>query len=1019
MSVLQAHVCSLVVKVQYTFEKDQQNCLARWPHTLQIQTIPIDDRNAIGIIDLRTCLQALAQCSPEIINQPDKDYAVYAVDYSEEDVPMVGQGMLSWGLEQPSLCSEPKLVTGRVTKNMLAALRGGVPETLEVRLKLNAVPRMQRPQTSQNSEMRGYGSNAPTPTPTDGNSEWSSLMQSNSNFGWPTNGPSAPSPGFPPPRYGSPIQAPSPAPDARPDMYAPHPGAPTPPTTAVALAPALAPAPAKPTPASFFPPVPSSQAPTPDDAPAPPKADGPARSKKAKRASSKAPKKRTTTSTGNPRGRPPKRRPDAGNTSAIEDATDAEEAPTEGRQIKRAKTFKADWPSKAPLNSAPGSLRVAASTSGSLRTMRPAASGGNGVAGTHLQDIPRAPTPVPGQLPRPQSMPAGPGQLRRTSMTGFEGSSRFLVSERGIPGPSTLDARSPPEFASQSPSQVYTPEGESPGDLGSSPPVPRSTNSIRSSPPRSSPVLPPMPLPQPQPDSGFMSGGFDEMVDEEDVQLPVPIPVTMPQPIAPGRPKPPTKSKSGNPKRPVPKLSNGPPCPSSRGLPQPPVTAPLRPMSRDTSVPAFEMPTDVTADTSVPTKQKEMVIQREYPGPQELLPKKSIYNPAGSARAQSAKAQVKNSRATGTTKGAARPLKRSNTEPNLQRQEMPVLPTDPPPMSQQPVKAEPAEPDVQQVEHVNQPTSESPNTPAVQQLEPLEELRMKTMNEPEVRQPGDQPTVESPNGAVEGAQAPTPAAPETMQDTDDHLLRLLSEPMEIAQDIDHELPQMAALRPDSELPQPPNSEAAGPGFMLPIPASDPGTRAAVGSPSDCSLEEAVQQSKNMSRKQSIKKKLEKAVKNGEMPTFCSNCGSISTPTWRKIWTQDSDGSPDIPEYSDKPGCITAIVILQRDENGKPTKYRTVKKALGTAESSKEWTEAILCNRKCYRYSRSNMWTDGNSMWAMAQQVPDSAARIQMGIGFFQDRQVAQEADREVVSIQERQRTGHGALKFDFRGLFHH
>lgn len=849
---------------------------------------------------------------------------------------MVGQGMLSWGLEQPNLGSEPKLVTGRVTKNMLAALRGGVPETLEVRLKLNAVPRMQRPQTSHNPDMRGYGSNAPTPG-TDGNSEWTSLMQSNPNFGWPTNGPSAPSPGFPP-RYGSPIQAHSPAPDARHDMYAPQPGAPTPPTTA----PALAPAPAQSTHVPFYPLVPSSQGLTPDDALAPPKTDEPARPKKPKRPSSKAPKKKTTATSKNPRGRPPKRKPDAGNTSAIEDATDAEEAPVEGRQIKRAKTTKADWPSKAPLNSAPGSLRVAASTSGSLRTMRPAASGGNGVGGSHLQDIPRAPTPVPGQLPRPQSMPAGSGQLRRSSMAGFEGSG-FPVLERGMLGPSSQDARSPPEFASQSPYQVYTPEGESPGDLGSSPPVPRSTHSARSSPPQSSPVLPPMPLPQLQPDSGFMSGGFDEMVDEEDGRLSIPIPVTMPQPTVPDRPKPPKKSKS-NSKRPAPKTSHGPSRPSSRGLPQPPVNAAPRPMSRDTSAPTFEMPVEVPANTNIPAKPKEMVIQQEYPGPQELLPKQSIYNPSGSALAQIAKAQGKKPQATGTAKGAAHPLKRSNTEPIIQRQEMPGLPNDSPPLPQQPVKAESAEPDVERFQHIGRPTTGSPNMTTVQQLERVDELGAQSQNEPEMQQP-TQPTVESPNGTIEEPQAPTPVAPELVQDTDAQLLQLLSEQMEIAHDIDPELPQVAAPHPDSELAQASNSETGGSESMPPISASDSEIRAAAGSPSESSLEEAAQQSKNMSRKQSIKKKLENAVTNGEMPTFCSNCGSISTPTWRKIWTQDSDGSPDIPEYSDKPGCITAIVILQRDGNGKPTKYRTVKKALGTAENSKQWTEAILCNRK--------------------------------------------------------------------------
>lgn len=901
MSVNRAEIYSSIVKVQYTFEKDQQNCLARWPHTLQIQTIPIDDRNVIGIVDLRICLQALAQCSPEIINQPDKDYAVYALDYSEDDIPLVGQGMLSWGLEQQTSSSEQKLVTGRVTQNMLAALRGGVPETLEVRLKLNAVPRMQRPQTSQNPEMRGYGSNAPTPTPTDGNSEWSSFMQSNPNMGWSTNGPTVLSPGFPPPRYGSPIQAHSPAPEARPDMYVAQTGAPTPPLTNAAPTQTM----------SFFPPIPSSQGLIPDDAPALPKtgeSGQPTRPKPAKRASSKAPKKRATTATGNPRGRPPKHRSETGNTSAIEDATDADEAPGEGPKKKRAKTTKADWPNKAPLNSAPGSLRVAASTSGSLRTMRPAASGSNGVGASHLQEVPRAPTPVPGQTSRPRGRPAGQSQARRSSMAEFEGLSRTQGSEMGIAGPLTQEARSPSE-AAHSPFQAYTPDGESPGDIGSSPPVPRSTHSVRSSPPPSSPVLPPMPIPMPQPDSGFMSGGFDDLIDEDDLQLPMPMPATISHPTVSGRPKPSSKAKAGPTKPSAPSAAYGPPRPASRGLPQPPFTGLPRPRSQGISEAVFQAPPELASNG--PVKQKEMVIQQEYPGPQELLPKKSIYNPSASA-----KAQMKNARATGTTKAAARQLKRANTEPNLQRQETSEIPAGPPTMPPPHVEPKPREPEVQLSEPLNQSTIDAPS-------ESVEEVH---------------------------APAPTPApkVPETVQDPSEHLLRLLSEPMEVNQDIDQDLPSIPAPHvphPVSELPAPPNSEALGPGTMAPVPASDPGVLIHAKSPSTDIPDDNVQPSKNMSRKQSIREKLEQAVQNGQMPTFCSNCGSISTPTWRKIWTQDSDGSPDIPEYSDKPGCITAIMILQRDDNGKPTQYRTVKKALGPSEKPSEWTEAILCNRE--------------------------------------------------------------------------
>lgn len=982
------------VKVQYTFEKDQQNCLAKWPHVLQIQSIPLDERSSIGLVDLRICLQAIAQCSPEIINQHDKDYAVYAVDYAEEDTPLVGQGMLSWGLEQPGPNTEQKSVTGRVVKNMMAALRGGPPETLEVKLKLNGVPRMHRPQTSHNS---GYGSNAPTPTPPDSNSEWSSFVQSNPNLGRPAAGPPMPSPGFPPVRYGSPIQqAPSPAPDARMDMYAPQPqappqlNAPTPPTTYAAPMPSLS--------GCYFPPVPSSQGPGPEDAHLLPttKVDDPeksARPKKAKRSSSKAPKKKAPT--GNPPGRPRKRnRIEAGNTSAIEDvtdadeapslnskkklaktgkvvddATDADEAPTEGPKKKRAKTTKADWPSKAPLSSASGSLRVTASTSGSLRTMRPSVSGGNGVGASHLQEIPRAPTPVPGQPPKARGRFIGQAAARRSSMADFDGTSRLMMSETSVHGLPMQDALSPSDSVAQSPFNAYTPE-ESPADIGSSPPVPRSTHSVRSSLPPSSPVLPTM-ISMPQPDSGFMSGGFDEMVDEYDLPLPAPpMSSNFPQPKILGKkklaPKPP---KSAQPRPLAPQLSRAQTArPASRGLPEPPPIALGRPASQGMFEPVtFAAP----AQRSGSAPPKEMIIQQEIPGDPDLLPKKSIYyTRPGSAR---------NNPAIGTNEDV-RQLKRSNTEPNLQRQDMPD------PLSDSmlskphiPFEVNPFEQKVQGLQgrenQMEVPGFEQQGAGQLQQQQQFGDMEQGAESQ-ETRQPDMQQVrqeqaekcvprseiVEVPRKAVlnetaDRQQAPTPAAPtpaasETVDVETEALLQLLAGPMaRNIQDVESGLSTNSPVQSKSpnNKDEPTKLEAVELGSMPPARASDPGAVASSELPGSSSSDGGSALTKNMSRKKSIKEKLEQAVQAGMMPTFCSNCGSISTPTWRKIWTQDSDGSPDIPDYSDEPGRITAIIILDRNEKQKPTRYRTVKKTLAPAEDKSEWNEEILCNRECCCY----------------------------------------------------------------------
>lgn len=928
------------VKVQYAFDKDQQNCLARWPHTLQIQAIPIDERNAIGVIDLRTCLEAIAQCSPEIINQHDKDYAVYAVDYSEEDVPLVGQGMLSWGLEHQAPNAEPKLVTGRVIKNMMAVFRSGVPETLEVKLKLNTVHKMQRPQTSYKSEPhRGYGSNAPSPAPTDGNSEWSSFVQSNPNLSRPATGPSMQSPSLAPVRYGSPVQGRSPAPE----FHGFPPVAPTPPPSGQPhMQPLPLPAISQPTP---------FQGPAGEDMSGLPRLDeGIDKPKPSKRVSSKPPKKKRATTTGKPVGRPPKHaRPDSGNISALEDVTDADEvsaeATADGPKKKRAKTTKANWPDKGPLSSAPGSLRVAASTSGSLRTMRPAASAGSGAGASHLQEVPRAPTPVPGQVgPRSYVRIQPAGLPRRSSMADYDGQHKFPVSDAVIvPGLHIQDARSPPEMAAQSPYQAYTPD-ESAGDIGSSPPVPRSTHSVRSSPPPSSPVLPPMPMPPP--DSGFMSGGLEDMADDEIVIHPM-----MPQPASGTRPKAP-KSKIGKgkkgqaaklksqkapraggaarpasrgfsePARPVsqgllaPVAAQQPPQ-MTLGLPEPPsATAPHKPLPQGIPGPPPEKEAALAPNGS--KRSKGMVIEQVYPGPPELLPKTSLYNPPVTTKNQS--------KANGT-KTAAGQLKRSNTEPTVQRQDTPQSTACSPPIIQP------------------QPSTNEITRPELQRTQTMD----KPMGEP-LKERTDEPMADVPLQSADEAQVPTPAdlgqSEGPLEGPDEQLLRLLSETADFPESGNAELRPTSSQNGSQILTQQHlGSQTTGRATSAQVPASDPGTFPPATSPPQITSDPS-QPSKNASRKQSIREKLEQAVQNGQMPTFCSNCGAISTPTWRRIWTQDREGSPEFPVFSDKPGCITAIVILQRDENEKPTKYQIIKKALAPAEDKSKWTEDILCNREC-------------------------------------------------------------------------
>ena len=111
-----------------------------------MQTVYLDETTAIGVIELKTCIQAIVSASPELVAKLGQDYTVYAYDYSEYDTPLVGQGMLSWALASASPTpgapahQSRTMITGRVCKNLLGLFSNGVKETLEVKLRLVSVP---------------------------------------------------------------------------------------------------------------------------------------------------------------------------------------------------------------------------------------------------------------------------------------------------------------------------------------------------------------------------------------------------------------------------------------------------------------------------------------------------------------------------------------------------------------------------------------------------------------------------------------------------------------------------------------------------------------------------------------------------------------------------------------------------------------------------------------------------------------------------------------------------------------
>ncbi|RYP41031.1 hypothetical protein DL769_011671 [Monosporascus sp. CRB-8-3] len=893
------------LKVHYMFDQNSQDrCLARWPHILQVQTIPLDDRSTIGVVDLKTCLQAIADCSPELAGGNEKDFAVYAYDYSEPDTPLVGQGMLSSGLSQGSdSTGQPKLVTGRVTKNLLAIFGNGIKETLEVRLKLTAVSKATRTipanvpiQHSQSfPTLQASASNMPEHT------EWHSFIQSNPNLGHSANVSTVSSPALGPVRpFNSSYEARNEFTGTNSHEF--HNLSGSRPASAESI-PGERPLSAAPRPASRPAPIALVAHPTEESTSATPGIDPvKSQSRPNSRASRRGP-------TGRPRGRPPKKSQQVdGSTSGYEEGTDADDGPA---RKKRAKVTQVERSNSATFRSGSDSLRVAASNAQSIRSFRPVGVGGDAPSGNHLQEIPRAPTPVPdSRLPSlPQGRPKGPSVLRRESMSnqGADGSfiSSFLELNRSMS--QGLEARSPVDSIAPSPSHFYSDEA-SPADIGSSPPVPRSALfSGRSSPIPSSPVLPPMRIPPAQPDSGFMSGSVDDgRIDDEDIGK-TPRDDTPQAPIV-EKPKPKPRRKPAK-KQPVQ------PAKPSQGL----------------------------------------IIQEITPGPPELLPRTSIYNPP---------------------------------HPNMRRVPLtPNLSTGPEPSTSSQLQrrmSEAANPE-QMAEHsaneVRQSTETVANTGP-----PVEKVTNSRATITEISQGVDERATEVRSPEESTTQNPSPRetshamSPEeeavhrnfadiekalnNFKDGQNHqylqsesvgdasLIQAPENTSRLSIDVQQATDnanryRMAPLTSrranqgtsvEPELPMIPASDSVLPQLTLPFPMSEP------PHPETDALDPPeVKANKNFIKRQAIKQKLEEAIAQGEMPTYCRNCAALQTPTWRKIWKQEHRGVPEYHEYSEKAGHVTAINILERDAEGKSTLYEMIKKALGPNDDKSAWTEVLLCN----------------------------------------------------------------------------
>ena len=925
---------SIAVKVHYTFDKDNQNrCLARLPQLITVPTLALDDGNTLGLVDLKLCLDTVIKCSPEL-RGIETDYAVYVYDYTEVGLPQVGHGLLS-DLLDPSKPVEQgmgsNMVPGLLKKNPLAAFNpNAIKDSLEVRLKLVANSKMSmfdqwplmtsdlsmqtqsmvpQPPISQPSPLHVQvpqtqsmsGTNASSQgldTAQTPSAEWNYFMQANPQLGHEAKVGAV----------GSPLPVES----------------------------------RSGTPATVVPELVAQPAPQ------------QAQSRPSSRASRK-PKPPT----GRPRGRPRKRPRQEGSASGYEDGTDGDDSLADQPAKKRIASTMVDGAVTAPFASAPDSLRVAASTSGSLRTFRPLAiAAADRTSGSHLQDVPRAPTPVPDNNPRARG-PRG-GKVRRQSTLSREPSMTNLNQQQQqqqqlqplLPKPPFCDARlasSAPnnEDDARSPAVAMTPAAfseDSGPEIGSSPPVPRTFMREISTPPPSSPVLPPMPPPASQVDSGFMSGGMGDSVANiedskmEDVCLTTdaPAPIVAPSSSRQDREKVPvqifrlegrvgtqdmvkisspyisvTMSQRHDQQRGFSLEGGTIPPPWKKSKTQPPLAQMGQPQQQQLQ------------QTQDPQDRQQSQLLR---GPQGQL---GVLVPMEPTKAASTKSQSGRGSADDKLISQPPPPRRRPSQAAPKNSQSPILPEAPltmnPAIAVPPVPVLPtaaasltSAPVVPEKAHQSRPSPPTSNRRQLSRSESSASLVLPTRSESE--QPALVLPTSRSTSAEERESKPEPA--KTL------------------------MPSIALTLPT--LPGVPASDPAGPpATTAPLPNATSFSEApcppsdAVGLPTS----PATRSNKNYVKKQSIKDKLLRCVENGEMPPYCSNCGAIETPTWRKINTRDLDGIPEYFEYSEKPGKVTTIEILAREEDGKPKQYRLVKKNLGLEDYKDDWVERLLCNRK--------------------------------------------------------------------------
>ena len=95
------------------------------------------------------------------------------------------------------------------------------------------------------------------------------------------------------------------------------------------------------------------------------------------------------------------------------------------------------------------------------------------------------------------------------------------------------------------------------------------------------------------------------------------------------------------------------------------------------------------------------------------------------------------------------------------------------------------------------------------------------------------------------------------------------------------------------------------------------------------------------KKKQNQERLDKAIRKGEIPPYCENCGTIDTPTWRRIYWKDIEGTEkDASKHLEEETMIFWVPI-ERDDQDNVSKFRVYTKMV----ADESFGQTMLCNRE--------------------------------------------------------------------------